>query len=178
VSTGKISGSVEIQVTALVRSLTCGEVENVPIARKFPVPCKLRTLMLDGIMVSESIGSGAAVAVTVMVAGDADTTVPSGFVQIAVIVVEPALNPVTSPEETEAIVGMLEFHVTCFELVTFSCRPVVPETPSAISWLVCPDADNNSEVGVMESAVRGSLVPPVTVKFAWPVAVVPSAAFV
>ena len=168
-------GSVEIHVTESVRSRTCGEFENVPIARKFPVPCKLRTVMLDGIMVSESRGSGAAVDVTVMVAGDADTTVPSGFVQIAVIVVEPTLIPVTSPAETEAIVGMLEDHVTCGEFVTFSCRPVVPETPSAISWPVCPDADNDSAVGVMESAVRGSLVPLVTVKFAWPVAVVPSA---
>src|ERR1039458_1102029 len=37
VSTGKDSGREESQVTELVRSLTFGEVENVPMARKFPV---------------------------------------------------------------------------------------------------------------------------------------------
>ena len=121
VLTGKTLGIEESQVTEFVRSLTFGVVENVPMARKFPVPCKLRTVRLLGIMESESRGSGAGVDVVVMVAGGADTTVLSGFVYIAVMVVEPTLRPVTSPVVlTEAMVGMLEPHVSCGDLVTSS----------------------------------------------------------
>ncbi len=132
--TGKTLGRSESQVTELVRSLTVGAVEYVPIARKFPVSCKLPTVILLGIMVSESRGSGAGVDVVVTVAGGAETTVPSWFVHIAVIVAVPTLWPVTSPVAlTVAIVGMLEVHVICAELVTSSSSPVVPEVPRAIS---------------------------------------------
>jgi hypothetical protein len=73
-------GSEEIQLTELVRSLTVGGVEYVPIARKFPVSCRLPTAIALGIMVSESRGSGAGVEVVVIVAGSAGTIVLSAFV--------------------------------------------------------------------------------------------------
>jgi hypothetical protein len=136
VSTGNTLGAEEIQVTWLVRSLTCGELANVPMARKFPVSCKLPTVMLLGIIVSESSGSGACVEVTVTDAV-ADTTLASGFVHIAVIPLEPALTPVTSPEAlTVAMVGMLELHWMLVELVTFSWSPVLPDVPRAMNWPV------------------------------------------
>ena len=69
-----------------------------------------------------------------MVDGLDVTTEVSGFVYIAVIVAMPTLWPVTSPVElTEAIVLLLEFHVTCGELVKFSWSPVLPCVPMAIS---------------------------------------------
>ena len=78
------------------------------MARKFPVSCRLPTVMLLGMMVSESSGSGAVVAV-IVTAAVAETTLPSGLVQMALIVLEPALTPVTSPEaETVATVAILE----------------------------------------------------------------------
>jgi hypothetical protein len=127
-------GAAETQVTELVRSLTCGLVEYVPMARKFPVPCKLPTVILLGIMVSESSGSGAAVDVTVTVAV-ADTTLESGFVHSAVMVLVPTLTPVTTPPVglTVAMVGMVELQARLEELVTSSCRPVVPEVPRAMN---------------------------------------------
>ena len=106
-----LAGAEESQVTEFVRSLTVGEVEYVPIARKFPVSCKLPTVILPGIMMSESRGSGAAVSVTATVAV-ADTTLASGFVHSAVIVVEPGFAPVASPEGLMlAIVGILDVHL-------------------------------------------------------------------
>jgi hypothetical protein len=79
--TVKMLGSEESHVTVLVRSLTYGAVEKVPMARKFPVPCKLATEMLLGITVSEIRGSGSGVDVVVMTAGVVSgTTVLSGFV--------------------------------------------------------------------------------------------------
>jgi hypothetical protein len=197
VLTGKTFGVEEIQVTELVRSLTCGEVENVPSARKFPVSCRLPTVIMLGIMVSESRGSGAGVDVTVTFVV-ADTTLLSGFVHSAVIVVLPALAPMTSPEldalqvagivtgepllQIVAIDGTLELHVRypvvelgVVELVTSSSRPVVPEVPSAISWPVWPDADRVSVPGITVSAVIDSDTPPVTMKVPVPVATVLSA---
>jgi hypothetical protein len=85
VLTGKTSGKEESQVTELVRSRTVGEVEKVPMARKFPVSCKLPTVIVLGIMVSESKGSGAGEDVTLTIA-DAEAPVPSAFVHTAVIV--------------------------------------------------------------------------------------------
>ena len=76
-----------------------------------------------GKMVIESKGSACEDAVTVMFAF-AVSTVPSGFVSLAEITVEPGLTPATCPAgdaglvETVAIVGMLETHVTCGEFVT------------------------------------------------------------
>jgi hypothetical protein len=56
VLTVKTLGAEEIQVSVgeLVRSLTVGGVENVPIARNCPVSCKLSTVIELGRMVSES----------------------------------------------------------------------------------------------------------------------------
>jgi hypothetical protein len=126
--TGKKLGKEESQVTVLVRSLTYGGDENVPMARKFPVPCRLSTVRLLGTTASESRGSGAGADVVVMmVGGTADTTVVSGFVHTAVIVVSPTLLPMTSPlvvavqvtglvtgrplSQIVATDGMLEAHV-------------------------------------------------------------------
>ena len=118
---GKILGAEEIQVTEFVRSLTVGDAENVPIARYCPVSCRSPTVILFGMMVRESSGSGAGVRVTVKSAL-AETTDPSeGLVKTAVMVVVPALRPVASPDElTLAMVGMLEVHLTSGELVTSS----------------------------------------------------------
>jgi hypothetical protein len=94
--TGNVLGNEELQATELVRSRTFGVVANVPIARKLPVSCRLPTLMALGTTESDSSGSGAGVDVTVT-AALADATVPSAFVRLAVIVVVPALTPVTTP---------------------------------------------------------------------------------
>jgi hypothetical protein len=122
VFTGKESGKEDIQVVfgSFVRSRTNGTSENVPIARNWPVSCRLPTVSELGTMVSESSGSGAAVTEMLIVAL-AVTTVLSGFVHIAVIVVFPGLTPFTTPVElTEAMVGMLELHVRFEDWVTFS----------------------------------------------------------
>lgn len=139
--TGKTLGKEESHTTEFVRSRTVGGVEKVPIARKFPVSFRFPTLIELGIIVSDSRGSGAGVSVTVTVAVF-DTTEPSGFFSNAVIVVVPALTPeatplpVESPEVTLAMVGMLDDHVICDELVTFCWRPVLPKVPSAMNWPV------------------------------------------
>ena len=94
------------------------------------------TVIELGTMVSESRGSGAVVAVTVMLAV-LETTLPSLFVSSAVMVLVPALTPVASPVAlTVAMDGLLELHLICAELVTSDCRPVLPEVPSATNWPV------------------------------------------
>src|ERR1700723_55142 len=95
---GKSFGNDEIQVRLgeFVRSWTLADEEKVPKARNCPVSCKLPTDKVLGTMVSESRGSGAAVIVTVTVALEV-TTLPSGLVSLAVMVVVPALAPVATP---------------------------------------------------------------------------------
>jgi hypothetical protein len=76
------------------------------------VSCRLPTVIELGIIVSESRGCGGAVSETVM---DAvlDTTLPSAFVNAALTVVVPTLNPVTRPDVLiEAMEGLLEVHFT------------------------------------------------------------------
>jgi hypothetical protein len=76
--------------------------------------------MLLGMMVSESRGSGAEDVETVTDAV-AETTLASGLVHSAVMVVDPALTPLARPVAlTVATVGTLELHLSCAELVT-SC---------------------------------------------------------
>ena len=89
-STGKTSGQEEIHVvlTELVTSWINGAVEKVPMAMNCAVSCKLPTDTETGIIVSESNGDGGAVSEAVSVA-EADTTVLSGFVNSAVMVVVP-----------------------------------------------------------------------------------------
>jgi hypothetical protein len=143
VLTGKTLGSEESHVTEFVRSRTVGAVEKVPIAMKFPVSCKLPTLIELGIMVSDSRGSGAGDEVTSTVAV-ASATLPSGLVQSAVMVEIPGLTPAASPVElTVATVGMLELQVRLGESVTFICSVVVPTVPSAMNWAVWPDAESD-----------------------------------
>jgi hypothetical protein len=132
-----------------------------------------------GRIVSERRGSGAGVEVTVTDAV-ASTTFGgeeplAGFVHSAVMVAEPALTPLTkpfperSPEVIEAYVGTLEVHVSCGEFVTSSIRPEPPYVARAINWPVPPEADSDSELGVMDSAVTAWAPPPlVTVKVAVP----------
>jgi hypothetical protein len=84
-------------------------------------------------MVSDSSGSGAAERLTETLA-DAETTDPSAFVQIAEMLVLPALTPVASPVAlTVAMVGTLELHAILGELVTSVSNPVVPDVPSAMN---------------------------------------------
>ena len=83
-----------------VMSITVGAVEKVPYAKNCAVPSKLPIETKFGKTVIDSRGSGAAEAVTVMVAV-VDTTLPSGFVSLAVIVVVPALTPATCPAGAE-----------------------------------------------------------------------------
>jgi hypothetical protein len=122
VLTGKTLGREEIQVSVgeFVRSLTVGEVENVPIARNCPVSCKLPTVIELGIMVSESRSPPDAPPpepVTTRVA--LELTGPLNAVALAVIVVVPALTPVATPEAlTVATAGTLEAQVT---VLVISC---------------------------------------------------------
>lgn len=140
VFTGKIFGAEDSHVTEFVRSRTVGGVENVPMAKNWPVSCRFPTVTEVGISVSERSGSGAGVVVTVT-AAVAETTDPSGFVSSAVIVVLPALTPVTKPAGLiVAMEGALELHAICFEPVTSSCTPD-PAVASATNWPVCPDAE-------------------------------------
>jgi hypothetical protein len=174
VFTGKLFGKVEIHVSVgeLVRSLTVGVLENVPIARNCPVSCRLPTVIELGMMVSESRGSGAVVATTVMLAV-LETTLPSLLVNSAVIVLVPVLTPVASPVAlTVAIEGALELHLIWAELVTSDCSPLLPEVPSAINWLVWVSV-SDCVPGVIATAVYFYAVPPVTVKVAVPATTVP-----
>jgi hypothetical protein len=87
---------------------------------------------------SESRGLGGEVSETVTPAV-AVTTDLSGLVQIAEMVVVPALAPVTSPlpvdspDVMDATDGMLEVHVSWGELVRSSVIPVVPDVPIAMN---------------------------------------------
>jgi hypothetical protein len=113
---GKTLGKEEIQISEgeFVRSLTNGAVENVPIARNCPVPCKLPTEILLGITVRErrlfawlpEVGR-VTVSITLELASPLNAIAP------AVMVVVPAATPVTRPEAlTVATVGVLELQVT------------------------------------------------------------------
>jgi hypothetical protein len=115
VLTGKTLGKEEIQVTVgeFVRSLTYGAVENVPIARNCPVPCKLPTARELGMISSERrlpALSGAEL-VTVRVAKE--LVAPLNAIPPAVIVVVPTPIAVATPEALMvATDGLLEVQVT------------------------------------------------------------------
>jgi hypothetical protein len=103
----------------------------------------------------------------------------AGFVHSAVMVTDPALTPLAtpfperSPDVIEAYVGTLEVHVSCGEFVTSSIMPELPYVARAINWPIPPEADSDSELGVMDSAVTAWAPPPlVTVKVAEPVTTV------
>ena len=112
----------------MVRSLTNGAVENVPIARNCPVPCKLPTVRVAGMMVSETSGSGAVVAETVRSAV-ADTTVPSGFFSSAVMVGLPAFAPVTAPVAVTVArpVAVSYTHLDVYKRQVLLCSEATPE---------------------------------------------------
>lgn len=115
--TGKTFGSDVTQVTELVRSLTVGVVENVPIARYCPLSPKLPNTIELGMMVSERMlpplppATPPDVPVTVRVA--LELTGPLNALALAVMTVEPALTAVATPEAlTVATDGVLEAQVT------------------------------------------------------------------
>src|SRR6516165_6437503 len=116
------------------------------MARNCPVSCKSPTLIVLGMMERDNSGEGAGVAMAVMVA-IAETTEPSGLESIAVMVVVPTLAPVTiplpdaRPDETDAMVGTLEIHLICGELVTSMLPPVLPMAPRATNCAFCPEAE-------------------------------------
>jgi hypothetical protein len=119
--TGNTFGAEVSHLTELVRSLTVGEVENVPIARNCPLWVKLPKTIPLGMMVSERILPPLLPPVplepeTVRVA--LEEVGPLNAVALAVIVVVPALTAVTTPEAlTVATAGVVEVQVT--KLVMF-----------------------------------------------------------
>jgi hypothetical protein len=136
VVTGKAFGADVIHVAELVRSRTYGGVANVPIARNCPEAFKFPTSIELGMIVSESRSCGAAVSEVVR-AAVLVTTEPSLFVSSAVIVLVPAARSLARPVALiEPAVGALEFHLICGELVTSTCKPVVPEVARAMNWAV------------------------------------------
>ena len=115
--TGKAFGSDVIQVTELVRSLTVGAVEKVPIARYCPLSPKLPNTIELGIMVSERMPAPLPPATPppepVTVRSAVELTGPAYPVALAVMIVEPALTAVATPEAlTVATDGVLEVQVT------------------------------------------------------------------
>ena len=100
----------------MVRSLTVGAVENVPIARNCPLCVKLPKTIPLGIMVSERILPPLLPPlplepVTTRVA--LEEVGPLKAAALAVIVVVPALTAVATPEaSTVATAGVVELQVT------------------------------------------------------------------
>jgi hypothetical protein len=138
--TGKTLGVAEIQVNVgeLVRSLTVGELENVPIARNCPVSCKLPTVIELGIMVSETRSVPPAPPPGSVITRVAlELTGPLNAIALAVMVAMPVPTAVATPEAlTVATSGALEIQVTVF--VTF-CREVwlaLPYVPMAVNCAV------------------------------------------
>jgi len=112
---GKMLGAPEIQLTEFVRSLTVGADANVPIARNWPVPCRLLTVTALGMIESESrpatppVLPGGAITVIEPVV----ETTPVNPFMLAVMVVFPAPTAVATPEELiVATDGELDVHVT------------------------------------------------------------------
>jgi hypothetical protein len=101
----------------LVRSLTVGAVENVPIARYCPLWVRLPKTIPLGMMVSERILPPLLPPVPlapVTVRVPLEEVGPLNAVEVAVIVVVPAPTAVTSPvpAPTVATEGVLEVQVT------------------------------------------------------------------
>jgi hypothetical protein len=138
--TGKTSGAEESQVTEFVRSLTNGADANVPTARKFPVSCKLPTVIALGMMVSESKLPTPAPppeeeADTVRVA--LELTGPLKAVAFATIVDVPAATAVTSPDvSTLATAGLLEAQVTPPVIVWVVGCFALPNVPMTLNCVV------------------------------------------
>jgi hypothetical protein len=142
--TGNSFGAEVSQVTELVRSLTVGAVENVPIARNCPLWVKLPKTIPLGMMVSERILPPLLPPVPlepVTVKEELEEVGPLNAVALAVMVVVPALTAVTTPEgSTVATAGVVELQVT--KLVMFcveGCFPL-PYVPVAVSCAVWPTA--------------------------------------
>jgi hypothetical protein len=128
----------------LVRSLTVGVVENVPIARNCPLEVKLPKTIPLGMMVSERILPPLLPPVPlepVIVRIVLEEVGPLNAVALAMIVVVPALTAVATPEAlTVATAGVVELQVT--KLVMFCVEGcfALPYVPVAVSCTVCPTA--------------------------------------
>jgi hypothetical protein len=114
---GKTFGAEVNQVTELVRSLTVGAVENVPIARNCPLWVKLPKTIPLGMMVSERMPAPLPPFVPpvdpVTVTPAVEVTVPFNAIAVAVIVVVPPFTAVTIPVEfTVATPGEVDVQVT------------------------------------------------------------------
>ena len=120
--TGNTFGSEVSHVTELVRSLTSGGEEKVPIARNCPFSVKAPKTIPLGMMVSDRILSPLPVPPVPVFPDEPGTvrtplelTRPLNAVAVAVIDVVPPLSAVTSPVElTVATAGRLEDQVTAF----------------------------------------------------------------
>jgi hypothetical protein len=117
VVTGNTFGAEVNQVTELVRSLTVGAVENVPIARNCPLSCKLPKTIPLGMMVSERMVPPLPPFVPpddpITVKSAVELTGPAKPVAVAVMIVEPALTAFAMPVVLMlATEGTLEVHVT------------------------------------------------------------------
>ena len=134
-------------MTELVRSLTVGAVEKVPIARNCPLAPKLPKSIELGMMVSESMppplppldppDPDKVEPLTVRI--ELELTGPAYPVALAVIEVVPALTAVASPEAlTVATVGMLEFQVTDPVMFWVEAWLAFPYVPVAVNCAVCP----------------------------------------
>jgi hypothetical protein len=123
VVTGNLFGSEVNQVTELVTSLTVGAVENVPIARNCPLSPKLPKTIPLGMMVRERMLPPLPPVVPpvdpVTVRPPVELTGPANPVALAVMIVEPALTAVATPDGlTVATEGVLEVQVT---VLVISC---------------------------------------------------------
>jgi hypothetical protein len=121
--TGYLFGSEVSQVTELVRSLTVGAVEKVPIARNCPVSPKVPKTIPLGMMVSERMLPPLPPFVPpvdpVTVKSAVELTGPAKPVALAVMIVDPALTAVATPVAlTVATEGTVELQVT---VLVMSC---------------------------------------------------------
>jgi hypothetical protein len=118
---GKMFGAPETQLTEFVRSLTVGADANVPMARYWPVPCRLLTVTELGMMESDSRPATPPVlpAGLITVSVPVVETTPVNPFMLAVMVVVPEPTAVATPVELMvATDGALDVHVTL--LVTSS----------------------------------------------------------
>jgi hypothetical protein len=137
--TGKTFGKAEIHVSVgeFVRSLTNGAVENVPIARNCPVPCKLPTVIELGMIASERRLPALSPAEPVTVRVALELVAPLNAAPRAVIVVVPSLTAAATPEALMvATEGMLEVQVTPLVIFCVEGCLALPYVPTALNCAV------------------------------------------
>jgi hypothetical protein len=138
---GYLFGSEVSQVTELVRSLTVGSVENVPIARNCPVSPKVPKTIPLGMIVSERMLPPLPPDVPpvdpVTVKFAVELTGPAYPVVLAVMTVEPALTAVAIPVALiVATEGTEEVQVTALVRFCVDGRLALPNVPIAVNCAV------------------------------------------